>query len=186
MATDPDITPDGKDWTWVMIQPCPECGFDASQHPKERLGAEVRALAPVFRGFLGRADVAERPSPGVWSALEYSCHVRDVFKIYDERLNLMLREDGPTFLNWDQDETAVAEHYGRQDPGKVAYGLGLHCGRLADAFDRVHGSQWERTGYRSDGASYTIASFGKYLLHDPVHHVWDIEAGNEVLARRET
>ena len=26
MAT--PITPDTKDWTWVLERPCPECGFD--------------------------------------------------------------------------------------------------------------------------------------------------------------
>jgi hypothetical protein len=181
MATDPDIVPDDKDWTWVMQRPCPECGFDATQHPKERLGAEVRALAPVFRELLTRKDAAERPATGVWSALEYSCHVRDVFRIYLERLTLMLTKDDPTFLNWDQDETAVAEHYGTQEPGTVAYELGAACGPLADAFDRVHDQQWDRTGHRSDGATYTIETFGKYLLHDPVHHVWDIQRGNETL-----
>ena len=23
------ITPDTKDWTWVLERPCPECGFEA-------------------------------------------------------------------------------------------------------------------------------------------------------------
>jgi len=184
MAIDPDIVPDDKDWTWIMERPCPECGYDASQHPKERLGSEIRALAPIYREFLDHKDVRERPSPGVWSALEYSCHVRDVFKVYLERLTLMLTKDDPTFLNWDQDQTAVTEKYGQQEPGAVAYELGLYCGRIADAFDRVHGKQWDRTGHRSDGANYTVETFGKYLLHDPMHHIWDIRRGNEILAER--
>jgi hypothetical protein len=36
---------------------------------------------------------------------------------------------------------------------------------------------WDRTGTRSDGARFTVASLGRYLLHDPVHHVGDVEAG---------
>ncbi len=184
MASDPDIIPDTKDWTWVMTRPCPECGFDPAEHPKEQLGKEVRLLAPHYRELLTRKDVRERPEPGVWSALEYSCHVRDVFRIYLERLTMMLTKDDPTFLNWDQDATAVDDHYRDQEPRAVTYDLGLACGRLADAFDRVHGDQWQRTGHRSDGASYTIETFGVYLLHDPVHHIWDIGRGNAVLDER--
>jgi hypothetical protein len=33
-----------------------------------------------------------RPSDDRWSALEYACHVRDVFRLYDERLEMMLTE----------------------------------------------------------------------------------------------
>ena len=45
--------------------------------------------------------------------------MRDVFRLFDRRLHLMLDEDDPTFANWDQDETAVADRYGEQDPATV-------------------------------------------------------------------
>jgi hypothetical protein len=45
---------------------------------------------------------------------------------------------------------------------------------LADVFDRVSGDEWSRPGRRGDGARFTVSSFGKYLLHDPRHHLWDV------------
>lgn len=36
------------------------------------------------------------------------------------------------------------------------------------------GAQWNRTGNRSDGAHFTIETFGRYFLHDPVHHPYDV------------
>jgi hypothetical protein len=51
----------------------------------------------------------------VWSALEYACHLRDGFRIYDQRLELMLTQDGPRYPNWDQDATAVEDRCGEQD-----------------------------------------------------------------------
>ena len=33
------MVPDEKDWTWVLDRPCPDCGFEASDHPRERLVA---------------------------------------------------------------------------------------------------------------------------------------------------
>jgi len=45
----------------------------------------------------------------------------------------------------------------------------------------VSGSQWGLTGNRSDGASFTIESFARYLIHDPVHHLYDVRTGFEEL-----
>jgi len=41
-------------------------------------------------------------------------------------------------------------------------------------FDRVHGEQWERPGRRSDGAHFTVATFARYFIHDPIHHLHDV------------
>jgi hypothetical protein len=38
----------------------------------------------------------------------------------------------------------------------------------------VQGGQWLRAGRRSDGARFSIAGFSRYLLHDPVHHLFDV------------
>jgi hypothetical protein len=86
----------------------------------------------------------------------------------------MLDEDDPTYPNWDQDVTAVEQRYREQDPAVVAEEL-LAAGRdLAAAFDALGDDDWSRTGTRSDGAHFTIESFARYLVHDPVHHVWDV------------
>ena len=69
---------------------------------------------------LRRPTVRDRPSPSVWSPLEYGCHVRDVYRVFDGRLSLMLAEEHPTFANWDQDVTAIEDRYGDQDPTTVA------------------------------------------------------------------
>ena len=176
--TDPSgfavITPDTKDWTWVLRRPCPECGFDARRFPRERVGALLRDNVAAWRAMLAtRADIRRRPDPRVWSPLEYACHVRDVFRLYAYRLDLMMTRDGPTYPNWDQDATAVAGRYVEQDPAVVAVELAAAGEALAAAFDAVGGAQWERTGFRGDGADFTIESFARYLLHDPVHHLHD-------------
>ena len=110
----------------------------------------------------------------MWSPLEYACHVRDVFRLYDERLRLMLAETDPLFPNWDQDETAVAQRYAEQDPAGVASQLATAAETLASHFDEVREEQWQRRGRRSDGARFTVASFARYFIHDPVHHLYDV------------
>jgi hypothetical protein len=169
------IVPDTKDWTWVLDAPCPECGFRTSSFAREEIPARLRANIVAWRTvFAGPGDLRIRPRPDKWSPLEYGCHVRDVFRLYARRLELMLTEDDPVYPNWDQDETALKDRYGEQDPAAVVTELAAAGDRLADAFEAVNGDQWLRTGNRSDGARFTVESFARYLLHDPVHHLYDV------------
>ena len=138
----------------------------------------IRENAGAWRPLLdGNRRLADRPSDDRWSALEYACHVRDVYRLYDERLTLMRTLDAPTFPNWDQDVTAVEDRYNTQDPIVVVTDLEAAARQLADNFDAVTGDAWQRTGLRSDGAHFTIESFARYLIHDPVHHLDDVERG---------
>jgi hypothetical protein len=182
--------PDTKNWTWVLERPCPECRFDASTIARHAIGATLRSTVDAWRHVLLRGDIVRQRPPRradsgpVWSALEYGCHVRDVFVLFDERLRLMLTQHDPTFPNWDQDATAIAKRYWEDDPATVCDDLVVAGGQLATAFDRVRADQWTRTGTRSDGARFTVESFGRYLLHDPIHHLQDVAQGFETLAGR--
>ena len=175
MAIVPDgITPDDKDWTWVVHQPCPECGYDAVHITHERVAPMILDNAASWRQVLARDDVHQRPTIDQWSPLEYACHIRDVFRIYDYRLSLILSTDDPTYPNWDQDKTAIDERYDEQDATVVADELQAAADQIASRFAAVHGDQWSRTGNRSDGARFTIDTFARYLLHDVVHHIYDV------------
>ncbi len=166
---------DTKDWTWVLERPCPDCGFDAGALDRSAIGTTARDVAAAFAGFLAAPGVRDRPAPEVWSPLEYGCHIRDVYRIMRFRLGLMLDEHEPTFPNWDQDATAVEDRYDEQDPAVVAAELAAAAALVADAFDAVRDDQWSRKGFRSNGSIFTVESLGRYMDHDLVHHVWDID-----------
>ncbi|ADG73087.1 conserved hypothetical protein [Cellulomonas flavigena DSM 20109] len=175
-APPPAIEPDAKDWTWVVQQRCPECGFAASDVDPPGIGGTVRDLVPRWVAALHRDDARERPAPGVWSPLEYGAHVRDVMRVFDERVRLMTDQDDPLFANWDQDATAVTDRYDLQDPVVVADELAAAAAVTADRFDAVAADQWERTGRRSNGSLFTVRTLGQYFLHDVVHHLHDVRA----------
>lgn len=160
----------------MLEHPCGDCGLDTRDVAREDVAGMVRANAASWVELLvgEPEELRERPRPDVWSTLEYACHVRDVFRLFAYRLDLMLTQDDPLFPNWNQDETALAELYGQQDPARVAVEL-VEAGEvLALAFDRVPDEAWGRTGSRSDGARFTVESFARYLVHDPVHHLFDV------------
>lgn len=173
-----EIIPDDKDWTGVITDGCAECGFGAGFDPLTT-ATVVRDSIGVWQQALARDDVHARPAPTTWSPLEYGCHVRDVCRLFRERLDLMLTEDssrsGPArFANWDQDATAVEQRYHEQDPAAVAQEYAVAAAALADRFDSVQGEQWRRRGLRSNGSEFTVATFGAYLVHDLVHHEHDV------------
>lgn len=172
------ITPDTKDWTWVLQRPCPECGFDADSYGPSSVSAALRENGASWATVLARPDVRVRPSEDRWSPLEYACHVRDVFRLFDQRVALMLEEDDPVFLNWDQDATALADRYDLQDPAAVREELTSAAAIFAARLDAVADDQWDRPGTRSNGSRFSVATLALYAMHDPVHHLWDVTAGS--------
>jgi hypothetical protein len=179
------IVPDDKDWTWVLERACPECGFDASGVPAERVPGLIRTNARRWADLAERPDRwRERPTDDRWSAVEYACHVRDVYRLFDGRLRRMLDEDDPTFADWDQDVAAVEHRYGEAEPRTVVDDLTAAATVLAAGFEDLDAGQWRRTGTRSDGARFTVETFARYLVHDAIHHVWDVEQGLAALDRR--
>lgn len=168
------ITPDTKDWTWVLERPCADCGYDAESIAPASVADLLRENAVSWPAVLERADVRDRPDDSTWSPLEYAAHVRDVFRIFRVRLAAMRTDDNPPFANWDQDATALEDRYNEQDPATVAEELVDAAGLLAAALDTVSGNEWDRRGRRSDGATFTVSTLALYLLHDPVHHLWDV------------
>lgn len=179
--------PDTKDWTWVLQETCPECGYNAAAVAPTDVAALMRSNAASFRSALKRGDIVhERPptAPGAsvrWSALEYAAHTRDVYTLAAERITKMIKKNAPTFADWDQDAAALQGDYRSADVDKVSYDLAVNAGKVADLLDKVRGDQWDRTGMRSDGAAFTIGSFAVYMLHDVSHHLWDVEQGFEAI-----
>jgi hypothetical protein len=175
------IVPDDKDWTWVLERPCPECGFDAREVTPQLIPALLRDLVKGWQRILLREDVGERPVRDKWSPLEYSCHVRDVFRLFDERLQLMVAHDGARFENWDQDATAIENRYDLQDPRVVSRELSQAGEELARHYAQVDGPEWKHRGLRSNGSEFTVETFGVYLVHDPIHHLWDVSGSRSDL-----
>ena len=168
-----DIVPDTKDWTWVLAAALPGVRLrHRSASPARPSPAMLRENAAAWPARAGRGRRRRaRPAPDTWSPLEYGCHVRDVFRLYDYRLRLML----------DRGRPAVPELGPGRDRRRRALrraGSGRRCGRAGRGrrapgrpVRRVTGDQWERTGRRSDGAAFTVESFARYFVHDPVHHL---------------
>jgi hypothetical protein len=170
-----NIPSETKDWTWVLSERCPECGFDTSEPLQSELAVLATTVADRWVAAIGEVDdLTARPDPMVWSPLEYACHVRDVLALARYRCGLMRDEDDPVFANWDQDVTAVEDDYASQDPTLVSRAIADNATVFSAFLADLPDDAWPRPGRRSDGAPFTVESFARYVLHDPIHHLTDI------------
>ena len=169
------MAPETEDWTWVLERPCPQCGLDARSVAREDIPAVIRANAADWqRALSASADPAARPAPDTWSPVEYACHVRDLLVLCDSRLELMLTRDDPVFANWDQDEAVVTGRYREQPPGRIAAQITGAAAAAARRFERLTSDQWPRPARRGDGVRFTVLAFGQNLVHEAVHHLYDV------------
>lgn len=165
---------DTKDWTWVTTTRCPDCGFNPSDITTDNLPHHITGSVTTWPTLLQRPNAAHRPNAHTWSTLEYAGHLNDVFDVMDKRLTLILTTDHPTFPNWDQDEAATTGAYHLNNPVTLASALTTKADHAAARYAQLSASQHARTGQRSDGAEFTATTLGLYLLHELVHHLWDV------------
>ncbi|GGF20521.1 DinB family protein [Williamsia phyllosphaerae] len=168
------IEPETKSWTWVLERPCEACGLDASRVDFRDIPDLVLANADQWADALDFGDPHLRPDDSTWSPLEYAAHVRDVFRRFAARVDLMVTEDNPVFENWDQDATAVTDRYNEQDAATVLHEMHSDATVLAELFRSVPDDALGRSGRRGDGSVFTIETLGQYFIHDPVHHLFDV------------
>src|SRR4029434_10156870 len=83
----------------VEHESCGACGFDGADYTDETLLDALRALGPGWRALLDRsgAELRVRPGPGVWSAIEYAAHSRDITALHAFGVEQALALDEPTY-----------------------------------------------------------------------------------------
>lgn len=160
------------DWSYVVHDGCTECGY--VPHFAKETADRIGLVSERWQRVLERAGARDRPAPTVWSPVEYACHVRDMLHLLAQRVELMLGGNNPLFENWDQDQVAVERRYFWADPAAVAAELVTRADDAMLALARVDDQQWERTGRRSDGVGFTVASLARFVLHDVEHHLHDV------------
>ncbi|MGW5363583.1 DinB family protein [Actinopolymorpha pittospori] len=171
---------------------CGECGFTYDVAAAEGSGGAIRAGVSEFAGLLRRTDVGlgVRPEPGIWSLLEYGCHLRDVLISQRERVLLARRSELPFAEPMGRDERVEHDGYAEQDPVDVARQLSDAALLFANVLDRLGPADWERAlvytyPERRERALRWVAT---HTLHEVRHHLMDVrrqlDAGADAEAGR--
>lgn len=171
---------EGFDYSRVQHEACPACGHDTSAAPPRDLAALAVDAGSKWSDFLttvcdhpgGRADLCAHPSEGVWSALEYGCHVRDVLALFARRVELTLLADRPRYELWDHEAAVKSDRYADQDPVAVAEDIVRGAGELARLVQVLAPEQLLREGTRLE-VTFTVEGLIRFAVHEALHHLAD-------------
>jgi DNA segregation ATPase FtsK/SpoIIIE, S-DNA-T family len=158
---------------------CEECGFSYELVEPDTIAGRLRSFGPRFREALAGAgpEVAScRPEPAVWSALEYSCHIRDVFLIQRERAVLAQVEDNPRTARMNRDERVALCRYNAQAVPDVLDQLAMAAELCALVFQDLDAAAWgRRLVYPWPApAERDVAWVGRHAVHEGEHHLMDV------------
>ena len=164
---------EGRDWTRSQFERCPDCGADASAIADDELGAQIVREIAVWGRLLAAADplaVRGRPRDGVWSALEYGCHVRDVLPVMSARIGRMLADDQAELGWWDHEAAAVDDRYNEQVPVLVVESMTANARRFSATLAGIRGGDWDCSAERRAGERFTVRGTARFVLHEVIHH----------------
>src|SRR5262245_61431755 len=169
---------------------CDSCQFIYADVGAQVLPTHFTAFSTRYQALLLPPDrpagwdgiLRTRPAEGVWSALEYACHVRDVFLVQRDRLYTALVEDTPGFVPMYRDHRVTLARYNAQDPEEVAAQLATAGRLLAQAFEALDSAQLQRRCIYNfpTPTQRSLLWVGQNTVHEGEHHLCDIA---EVLAR---
>lgn len=140
-------------------------------------GARYRALLlPPDRSAVWDQTLRTRPSAQVWSALEYACHVRDVFLVQRDRIYAALVEDKPVISPMHREQRVTLARYNAQDPIEVVSQLATAAQLIAQAFAVLDPVQLQRLCVYNFPAPMerSLLWVGQHVTHEGVHHYQDI------------
>ena len=157
---------------------CPSCDFAYSRVDVAAAVAGINivpdAVATRVAALPGPA-LRWRPEPGVWSVLEYTAHVRDVYATFLIRLHRARTEDHPALDPMFNDLRAERLRYNDLALDAVLHELALaasgFCEEVADTAD----DEWGRRVRRLPDEDRTALWLVRHAMHEGVHHVRDIE-----------
>jgi hypothetical protein len=174
MQTEPARVPgETRDWTFVLESGCRECGWEPVPDVGRLREAWDRAVG-AWPGLLARPDVAERPSPTVWSPLEYGAHSRDMIRLLGLRVASMVAQSDQEFANWDGDLANVVRRDWAGDPLELSADIELAGAQTAAVLDALTPADLDRPGHRGDGVGFSVLGLWQYVEHDVSHHVFDV------------
>lgn len=167
---------------------CEECGFDYGALATDQVAAALGAVGARYRSELAsvsEATARRRPAPSVWSALEYTCHVRDVLLVQRDRALVALVEERPSFPRMHREERVRLARYDAQPMGDVVDQLCVAATLAAWVFEGLSADQWGRgLVYNWPApADHDVAWLARHTLHECEHHLGDVRS---VLAQLST
>ncbi len=157
---------------------CDECGIDESglaiNDALDALRSYPRRYTEAVAG-MDEEALRRRPSPEVWSALEYLVHVREVFELLSMTLPLVLDQPGLELPDIDADDAAVTRPDWVMNRDLALDGIRTACAQLVDLGAAQRSEAWERP-FSLGATQHDAGWILRHAAHEGAHHLRDIAA----------
>lgn len=165
---------------------CADCAVSYPQITVERAREVIAGIPAAVRdtvASLPSEALSYRPSVGVWSVLEYVCHLRDVYVTYTIRLHRTRTEQRPVLEPMLNDLRARRFRYNERDLAPTLDELASAVAGFGDEIAGNSGHDWERLATRMPGEQRTGRWLARQAMHEGVHHLGDIRTIADTFAR---
>jgi uncharacterized damage-inducible protein DinB len=135
----------------------------------EALEGGPKELAQLTRK-LDDAVLRKKPAPEKWSAMEVACHLRDVERLWADRLVKAAFAERPAFYMPDVDALAIKNAYNTQDLGSAIKEFARLREDNLRLLRALPASQWKRVGLHPKRGEISIERMVEILIgHDRGH-----------------
>jgi hypothetical protein len=156
---------------------CDSCGFVFPDCDVSTVAARLPSIAADVRSLIDGVDrdrLTAKPDPEAWSAIEYLCHLRDLYEVSTIRLYRVRTEDRPQLEPMYNDLRAIRFRYADRDAVAVLNELDAGVAGCCDEIARV--VDWDRTMTRLPGEQRTARWLARAAVHEGAHHLRDLHA----------
>jgi hypothetical protein len=172
---------------------CPECGLDYDLISPRDAALAIRTFPRRYRNLLTHLgpdedvdDVIRRkPSPDVWSALEYTAHVAQVLDLIAPIIRQIANEDNPHLYFFDSDQQAAEQAYNEWSLLRALGELESACADLSMTIEYMDPAAWNRKGTFDWGEREAI-DMVRNAVHEGAHHLRDLQKVLTQVRGRET
>ncbi len=136
--------------------------FEALEAGPKKLGELTKKLADMV--------LRRKPAPDKWSAMEVACHLRDVERLWADRLVKAAFSDRPAFYMVDVDAMAAKNSYNTQDLGAALKEFARLREDNLRLLRALPASQWKRAGLHPKRGEISIERIVEVMAgHDQGH-----------------
>lgn len=161
-----------------MTDQCPDCGFIYDLSRSKTIERDIRERVAEVVAILRDREVnlRSRRQPGVWSPLEYGCHLRDMLLVQRERVLAARRMDRPDCPPLGRDERVIHDGYAEQQPEDVARQLADAAQLFSNVLARLAADDWDRVViyHYPETRERSLRWVAAHTLHEAQHHLQDI------------
>lgn len=149
-------------------QPCPMCKNIHRYSTAKTVQAQAATPQKIARLIqrMTPAQLKKRPGPGKWSISEIIHHLADCEIVFGFRSRLILAEEKPRLIPFDQNAWAANLGYSKGNPRAALETFSVVRRQNVATMRRLKPADWERIG---DHAEYGPLSFRHLMVHLTAH-----------------